>query len=643
MKGDMRMKNRATGVAAGGRLEIERMAEEQVLLDLIGALLAENVCGMAETAVEVMLDEELFVRVDLEGERRYLLLPVRPGFTTRYIGRSADVVEVQAGEYGAGVSARLTPLQLLRRVGELAEAMGERLPGLEVFARDVETSLLHTRLSLEAVLERGGTDVDPFASFAAAERYAAYRDRPFHPIARVKGGFEAEEYRKYCAEYGGEVVLRWLAVRRDVVLAGGKAGKAAAKFTLSEVDDLRRLHADVASPAEPAELILSADERAQLWTVFEKAGLSRATYIALPVHPWQLERVVLKEFLPELGAGVFVPLEFAGGAFTATSSVRSLVPVADRLDHVKVPIGITSLGAMRFLPALYMLNGERGQQVLADAIRTDEVLERTLQLCDEGIWWAYFVPGSDLFEDRPRHVSALIRRFPAEEQLLPMSALCVYGLPNADDHLFNAWLARRGEMVTPAAVRNLFGEVCETFLHTALRLLRLGMLPELHGQNVVLVLKDDRVQGLLLRDHDTVRLHLPWLEAAGLQDPGYIVKPNRPNSLYNQTPEELVYYLQTLCIQVNLYAILDALVRTYGLAEEELWQELREKLESALSDVPFTAAQRTVIHRQLFETAEWPTKLLITPLLQQDGPAGGSMPAGIGQAVNPFRQLVAAQ
>ncbi len=593
---------------------VRSLAEERVLFDLVGALLAENVCGIAERAVEVQREGELFLRVDMEP-MRYLLIPVRAASMTAYRCRSADLVEVQIGEHGEAVSARLNPLQLMRRVKELAAARNESLPGLAVFEADLHTAILHTELSMRAICEQAEAGVDPFESFAAAERYASFRDRPFHPTARVKGGFSADDYRSYCAEYGAEICLRWLAVRRSVLTFG--AGTAA---------------------GETADLVLDRAERARLGESFDRAGISEADYLALPVHPWQLERVILTQFVPEIEARDFIPLDFVGGAFQATSSVRSLVPKRETNDHLKLPIGIISLGARRVLPALYMLNGERGQRLLAQAIERDQVLASTLALCDEGIWWAYHLPGSDLFEDRPRHLSALIRRYPdleAGDQLLPMSALCVDSLPQ-EGHLFDRWLKHRGEAVTKRAICDLFQEVCTAFFSAALRLLRLGVLPEMHGQNVVLRLRAGRVVGLLLRDHDTVRLHLPWMRACRLDDPGYIVKPDRPNSLYNDSPDGLIYYLQTLCISVNLYAILDALSRAYSIDEAELWLVVRQTLAEGLNEVPFAAEQRAILDRELFERQVWPTKLLITPLLQQSGPAGASMPAGSGTTINPL-------
>jgi siderophore synthetase component len=86
------------------------------------------------------------------------------------------------------------------------------------------------------------------------------------------------------------------------------------------------------------------------------------------------------------------------------------------------------------------------------------------------------------------------------------------------------------------------------------------------------------VTGILLRDHDAVRLHLPWLTAQGIADPEYQTRPGYSNSLYNETPKKLLFYLQTLGIQVNLYAIIEVLASVYNMKEASLWTILKEKL-----------------------------------------------------------------
>lgn len=163
-------------------------------------------------------------------------------------------------------------------------------------------------------------------------------------------------------------------------------------------------------------------------------------------------------------------------------------------------------------------------------------------------------------------------------------------------------------------------------------------MPELHGQNSVLVWQHGYMKQMLLRDHDSVRLHLPWLQQQGIDDPQYMIRPGYSNSLYNDTPEELIFYLQTLGIQVNLYAIIDALSTVYNIEEKLLWNILRDQLREQLHEVPFAAEVRQVIYSILFEKEEWPLKLLVKPLLEQAG-VPGSMPSGQSTIQNPFLQL----
>jgi siderophore synthetase component len=359
------------------------------------------------------------------------------------------------------------------------------------------------------------------------------------------------------------------------------------------------------------------------------------------VHPWQLERKLPKELAAELESGVCVPLGVSLGAYTATSSVRSLETKEQGL-HVKLPLGVVSLGAVRSLPALYLTNGDRGQQLLHKLRAADEVLRDKLHLCDEALWWAYMPRQGEWFADGPRHLSCQLRRYPSAVfgdpscQLVPMSALSVYE-PSTNSHLFDSWLQQRGlRSEDNNAILRLFREICSEYLYICLRMVRFGALPEIHGQNVILVLREGQVDGLVLRDHDTVRIHLPWLKRAGIEDPAYIVKPDRSNSLYNDTPEALLVYLQTLGIQVNLYAIAESLRKRYRFDERQLWQEIQACLDLAVENSGLPSADKSLIHRELFESRQWPWKQLIAPLLRQQGSPGGSMPSGMGKAPNPF-------
>ncbi|MDQ6421979.1 IucA/IucC family protein [Paenibacillus sp. LHD-117] len=616
-------------------------AASYVQTDLVNALLAEELLTEGEAGKVIGVDELppalrdayqawdngnspdfVFCR-QVRGKEEYsLLIPVEPAYHQPYRIHGQRIIQAMT-DTNSGLTLRSLDLEALLDVLAAcwAGASAASYHGESLFEQ-LRVSALHKALSIQAQMASAGNLPAFPASLLALERWSALRDRPFHPAAKAKGGWNDKDYVNYSAEYGGTFPLQWIAVKRDILLAGdGAEGRGAADF------------------------LLSGDDRGQLDAAMRRLGLGGDDYAALPVHPWQLERMLPREFGTEMENGACVPLGIAaGGDYAATSSVRSLAPTGEG-PHVKLPLGIVSLGAIRSLPALYMTNGTRGQRLLEQLRAADQTLAGRLYLCDETAWWAYMPKAGDWFDDRPRHLSCQIRSYPAEllrdpsYQMVPMAALAVCE-PGMDTHLFDAWMRLRGMRPGAEAARHLFGELCDEFLSLCMRMLRFGVLPEIHGQNVLVVLKNGTPSGIVLRDHDTVRLHLPWLERSGMADPGYIVKPGRPNSLYNETPEQLLFYLQTLGIQVNLYAIADSLAGRYRMKEESLWQTMRESLEQAVECAGLPDQDRMAVEEILFEREMWPWKQIITPLLRQQGVPGGSMPSGSGQAPNPFVALV---
>jgi siderophore synthetase component len=219
---------------------------------------------------------------------------------------------------------------------------------------------------------------------------------------------------------------------------------------------------------------------------------------------------------------------------------------------------------------------------------------------------------------------------------VPLGALGVT-LPDGSAPGLARLIADRGDdPASPEAALAVFDDVARVVSEVALACFGLGFMPELHGQNAVLACTAGRVEGVVLRDHDTVRLHRPWLAAAGLPDPGYDVKPGTTNSLWAAGPEELLGWFQTLALQVSLRAIGRALVSHYGVEEETVWRRLAHVVRAARAGVDLPPAAAEVTDRQLFHATSWPTKLVIGPLLARVGRGGGSMPSGTGRAGNPF-------
>ena len=614
----------------------EQQARAQVMQDLVDCLWAEDFFADEATGLE---PAERWHRLHSQEPHpgdafaapnqvwrwqprhpviRTVLIPARPGVAQPLLSLPGAPVY---GITRRDRIKRLDPVDLMRLV---TEALGERMPGspkgAELFIEALASTLEQTAWSYRhRIRTHDLLSVPPAAFFQAMEQWGALRDRPYHPVAKAKLGLNRDDYHHYVAEFDQPIALRWVALPRDRMVLGK----------------------GVVNQDEPADYILDVAQQQRLRDEMTRRGLNN--HIAIPVLAWQLDNGLPEDLQRDGIAGHWVPLDFQGPEMKSTSSVRSLAPLDDSPNYLKLPMSVYSLGSSRYLPAVKMMNGVIAENLLRRALPKDPILDERIFLCDETRWWAYMPPEASLFDDYPRHLSAMVRRYPTEllqdpdRRLIPMSALGTT-LPDTRAHFFDDWLAYRRLPADEASVLTLFREVCDGFLEWNLRLFRLGILPEIHGQNAVLVWRDGRVDGLLLRDHDSLRLYVPWLEQAGLEDPVFRLKKGVVNTLYHDRPEDLLFYLLTLGIQVNLRAILDAVAARYDLDESRLWRVLRDSLERTIDQVPFDEQARTLLRRECFEADRWPLKLLIRPMLERAG-GPGSMPFGKGGLANPFKRL----
>ncbi|GAB7053548.1 MULTISPECIES: IucA/IucC family protein [unclassified Paenibacillus] len=564
-----------------------------------------------------------------------IVFPVHPAILQPYrFEASAGMYEVRIEENHTVYLKKLDPLGLMRHIVHLygKDPAAIDAGGADRFMNMLDQTLLQMSWSLENKQPSAGIlGLPSAASLLELERKAAFRDRPFHPVSKVKLGWTQEDYRNYTAEFARPIQLNWMAVKRRYLVSGLDEHSIEDQYKQAETGGVA-----------PADLLLAEDQKAGIREEMDRRGLSTEEFVPVPVHPWQMSTVLPGQLQEEIGKGICIPLNVEAGTFYATSSLRSLMPANGGQLHVKLPLGMHSLGGLRYLSAIKLMNGQRAERLMRQALERDPVLKKRLLLCDETVWWAYLPENRDLFADPPRHLSAMIRQYPPEitdhehVRLVPMSSLTVFDR-DRKGHLFDEWLRMTGLEVNESSVLRLFKEALLPYFEICFRLFRLGMMPEVHGQNSILILNRGKIEGLLLRDHDALRLHVPWLNANGLEDPEYRLRPGHPNSLYHDTPHQLFSFFQMLGIQVNSYAILDSLSRYYGIKEERLWIELQECLNLAMIEANVPDEVRCVLEECLFARERWPWKQIIRPLLKPNSRVPGSMPFGLGEAPNPFK------
>ncbi|MCK0744297.1 IucA/IucC family protein [Chromohalobacter nigrandesensis] len=620
-------------------LDAQRHAQAQIMQSLVDGLLVEGLLDdlgaawLATTEIDHWITQlPVFEGHVDDPSTRFWHWPqgrgdgigmlLQPGIAQAWekVPRTPVILlDRESGEWDA-----LDPVTFMRRVfGAVTQDDDQILgQGQRVFLEALSDSLWQAESSVAHRVETHDLPSrDTAAHFAIMEQWASLLDRPYHPTAKAKQGLSENEYRAYMAEFNAPITLRWVALARDQVMTGAGVDEAG---------------------AEPVQWLTDDEDRKALEREMTARGLVR-THVAIPVHPWQHEHALPHWLEAAFAMGDCVSLESVTAPWLATSSLRSLAPTTASPHFLKLPMAIHSLGASRYLPAVKMLNGDLSARLLHQAREKDVRLAETLYLCDEGKWWAYMPEGATLFDEAPRHLSAMVRSYPPEllddpgVRLVPMATLGT-PLPGGEHHVVDDWLAQRGMAATAVSVQGLFGELCEVFFDINLRMLRLGMLAEVHGQNAVLVFRDGQCQGLLLRDHDSLRISVERLERHGMQDPCYCIKPGHANTLYHDSLEALLFWLQTLAIQVNLRAIIDTLADHYTLSRDDLWREMAMRLETRIDALLFDDHDREMLKEQLFEGEQWPYKRLIAPIIERAG-GPGSMPFGTSATCNPFMRV----
>lgn len=512
--------------------------------------------------------------------------------------RLAGSVRTESATGSTPLDAPALLARVLSALPDLAPAVAARMiaPLREVLAG---ASLRETAAP---ALEAAALSGEPLAF----ERLAAWRDRPFHPLGRARHGLSRDEVLAYGAEAGRYFPLAWCALARERCAASPPG-----------------------DPDGPATILLDRPQRVILDRELAARGLDR-THVAMPLHPWQAAHALAEPFAEEIGSGGLVPLDVLGPLCAATSSLRTVAIPSRPGLHLKLPLDVQTLGVRRLLPPQSLRNGGYGETLLRAGLARDPWLARHVRAVDETAFWHFREPAGDVYAERGALLGCQIRRFPDEAGLpVPLASFAVTplgGLPPAV----------RAVAGDDPDLPTLFGTIADLVLGTALRCVALGFVPELHGQNALLLCSDGAPRRLVLRDHDTIRTAPAWLVESGLDIPPYLVTDPVRNSLLLRRPEALLAYAQTLAVDVALRAVAEAFAgagRGFGLHEARAI--LAETCERVLAETPMPAERRSFLAGLLLESEEAPLKQVLTPLLA-DAPAGTSMPSRLGTAPNPL-------
>jgi aerobactin synthase len=300
--------------------------------------------------------------------------------------------------------------------------------------------------------------------------------------------------------------------------------------------------------------------------------------IRMPVHPWQWDRFISTQFVGEIAKGEIVPLGLMGDYYLPQTSIRTLSNVTDpKKPDVKLPLSILNTSCIRGLPSKYVETGKLVSKALEAICEKDEKLKSVKVLKDlEGITAKH--EAFSKVKNAPYRYHELLGSVMRESAQSKLA--------NDEKAILTASLYHQDHEGRPliAEYIKLSGKSTEEWLkaffkHTLIPLLHLqihyGVGIVAHGQNIVLILKNNFPSGMILKDfHGDLRL------SSVLPEQGEKVFGTLKTSLTSLPPHYLIHDLITgSFITVHRFISL-VMKETMNVNEETYYGLIREILKS---------------------------------------------------------------
>lgn len=372
-------------------------------------------------------------------------------------------------------------------------------------------------------------------------------------------GWGRSALARYAPESGNAFELRYLAVRTS---------------------RCSRTVAPHRSPEELGAQCLDERNRERLETRMVEAGVDPEAYVFVPVHPWQHERYLSTQFAGAFAEDTLVDLGELGDTYLPQQSIRTLSNV-DRPGRADVKLSLTILNTScyRGIPGEHLDAGVELSAWLSELAQEDPVLaERDLLVLRQ--LGAVHVPhphqarlaeGPYRFQEM---LGAVWRENPQaatgpSEQAILLSTLMQ---TDAEGRALVTEYVERSELGPEAWLRELFDAVTVPLYHL---MAKHGIGLVAHGQNVGLVLREDRPERGIVKDvHGDLRLvdePLPELDA---------LPPATADAVKRLPPEHLLQDLFTGHLVTTLRFISPLVEAQLGVPETRFYSLLARRLEA---------------------------------------------------------------
>ncbi len=372
---------------------------------------------------------------------------------------------------------------------------------------------------------------------------------PGHPkIMNNKGrlGWGMDAIKSYAPESNRSFQLHWIAARKDQCLVG---------VSDSEDQQIFMMNA------------LSLDERK---IISEKIDLEK--YLIFPVHPWQWDRYIRIQFAEMIENEEIISLGPLGPSYSPQASIRTLSNRDnDKSPDMKLSLSILNTSTYRGIPRRFIENGHLLSDWFRALVQEDPFLKEKVKIARESGAVSVSSSSFDTIEKAPARFKEMLgcicresvpSLLEGEERAIPTAGLFF----KCNDFSLAKSLIESSGLSAQQWVREYFDHVVIPLYHLQLKH-GIGIVS--HGQNIILIVKEGRPKGMILKDfHGDLRLNSSSVHLGESAVSALTVLP----------PEYLIHDLITGHFVTVLRYFSRVLEESMSLREQDFYSELKKSI-----------------------------------------------------------------
>ncbi|MGG1575268.1 IucA/IucC family protein [Fictibacillus sp. NRS-1165] len=464
-----------------------------------------------------------------------------------YSVREATIERYSDGSWEPAESAVQFILDIQQLIGMSSETAGHLIKELNA-----------TLLADVNLISRKTKTSDELAAMDYAELEGEMTGHPWITYNKGRIGFGYDDYLKFAPENQQVTTLSWLAVKKHRASFQSVDGLSYETLIESELDEHTRHVFD---------------------NVLREKGVSKEEYFYMPVHEWQWKNIIIQQFPEDLANDRIIPLGEGPDVYLPQQSIRTFVNAAHKhKHHVKLPMSILNTLVYRGLPAERTLIAPKITEFIKGIAENDSFLKDTCGVILPGEIASLNVDQTSFqqLKGAPYQYLEMLGVIWRESIYTYLKegekAITLAALTHSDREgkPYVQSLMEKSGLSPETWIKKLFQTILPPLLHY---LYQYGTVFSPHGQNTILVLKDNQPHRLAIKDFvDDVNISdQPFAELAGLEDDLKAVLRSEP-------PEGLTQFIFTGLFICHLRYLSEQLVKNNLMVEREFWKLLAEEI-----------------------------------------------------------------